>query len=101
MPNMAKLQAIVMQDIELVAPADGLIAAPDKNMDVCKLFHDVLIRSCVIFSCLFPHCPYLLCVCACACPCASPGGCGAYPMTIGTTTNSHVYSSRQSMSIFP
>jgi hypothetical protein len=66
---------------------------------VCKLFHDVLIRSCVFFSCLFAHCPYLWCVCAY--PCASPGGCGAYPITIGTITHSHVYSSRQSMSIFP
>jgi hypothetical protein len=33
MPNMAKLQAIVTRDIELVALlADGVIAAPDKNM---------------------------------------------------------------------
>jgi hypothetical protein len=26
---------------------------------VCKLFHDGRIRSCVFFSCLFAHCPYL------------------------------------------
>jgi hypothetical protein len=67
---------------------------------VCKLFHDVLIRSCVFFSCLFAHCPYLL-WCVCAYPCASPGGCVVHPMTIGAITHSHVYSSRWSMSIFP
>jgi hypothetical protein len=34
MPNIAKLQAIVTQDINVVAPADGVIAAPDKNMEL-------------------------------------------------------------------
>jgi hypothetical protein len=47
-------------------------SSSSSNSSVCKLFHDVLIRSCVFFSFLFTHCPYLWCVCAY--PCASPGG---------------------------
>ncbi len=75
-----------------VAGGGGAGEEWDEEGDVCKLFHDVLIRSCVFFSCLFAHCPYLWCVCAY--PCASPGGCVVHPMTIGTITHSHVYSSR-------
>jgi hypothetical protein len=41
-PNMAKLQAIVMQDIDLVAPADGA-AAPDKNMELFVWWWDELV----------------------------------------------------------
>jgi hypothetical protein len=34
MPNMANLQAIVTQDIVLVACADGVVADPDENMEL-------------------------------------------------------------------
>jgi hypothetical protein len=44
MPNMAnKLQAIATQDIDLVAPADGVIAAPDKNMELFVWWWDELL----------------------------------------------------------
>jgi hypothetical protein len=43
MPNIPKLQAIVTQDIDLVAPADGVIAAPDKNMELFVWWWDKLL----------------------------------------------------------
>jgi hypothetical protein len=43
MPNMAKLQAIVTQDIDLVAPADGEIAAPDENIELFVWWWDNLV----------------------------------------------------------
>jgi hypothetical protein len=44
MPDMAKLQAIVTRDIELVAPADGVIdAAPDENMELFVWWWDELL----------------------------------------------------------
>jgi hypothetical protein len=41
MPDMAKLQAIVTRDIELVAPADG--EAPDENMELFVWWWDELL----------------------------------------------------------
>jgi hypothetical protein len=44
MPNMTKLQAIVTRDIELVAPADGVNAAPpDKNMELFVWWWDEML----------------------------------------------------------
>jgi hypothetical protein len=44
MPDMDKLQAIVTRDIDLVAPADGVIAAaPDKNMELFVWWWDELL----------------------------------------------------------
>jgi hypothetical protein len=43
MPNMAKLQAIVTRDIDLVAPADGVIAAPEENTELFVWWWDELL----------------------------------------------------------
>jgi hypothetical protein len=44
MPDMAKLQAIVTQNIDLVAPADGVnAAAPDENMELFVWWWDELL----------------------------------------------------------